>query len=161
MTCDPKVVYNYFRRKSMEEIKIENPQTEKPKSTALGKIGNLLFVLAIICAVACGLAFASIIIMPIIWIIGFFLIIITFGLIFKLIPGYWSKLAKFSNIMNDVGNFFLKVGPYVAGVGIALGVGAIVCLAFDKSKKHTGKIVATSIITILLIAALVLILVNR
>lgn len=156
MTCERKVVYNYQKEKCMEEIKVE-----KQKSSTLAKFGNFFFVLAIICVVACCLAFATVIIMPIIWLLGFFLIIITIGFIFAIIPGYWSKLNGLANAMDKVADLFLKIGPYVAGVGITLGVGAIVCLALDKSKKHTGKIIAVSITTAVLIAGLVLILIYR
>ncbi len=136
--------------------------TEKTKEkSTLARFGNLFFVLSILCVVACCLAFATVIIMPIVWLLGFFLIIITIGFIFAIIPGYWSKLNGLANAMDKVADLFLKIGPYVAGVGIALGVGSILCLAFDKSKKHTGKIVAVSITTALLVAGFVLILIYR
>lgn len=85
----------------------------------------------------------------------------TLGFIFALIPGYWSKLTGFGDTINKIGDFFLRVGPYIAGVGIGFCVMAILCYALDKNKKHVKKIVLLSISLVVLVAGLVLILIKR
>lgn len=142
-----------------EVVEEENSAQDKPtqtKSSKLRKFGVLFSNLSIVCLVFCVLALFTVILLPIIWLLGFMLIIVTVGFIFAIFPDYWSKLEGLTNTMNTLGEILLKIGPYVAGAGIAMSILAIVLLALDKNKKNTGKIVSTVIVCVLLVVSLIM-----
>lgn len=130
------------------------------KKSKLQKYGVMLSNLSIVCLVCCLLSVFTVIIMPLVWLLGFLLILVTLGIIFAIIPNYWSKLEGFSETINKVNKFLLKIGPYIACVGIALAIASIVMLVLDKTNKNTKKIVVTLIACVLLIVCLVLCFVN-
>lgn len=141
--------------KETDVIKVENNPSK------LEKWGGVFSKFVIICLILGSLAFASIILLPLVWLLGFLLILVTLGFIFALIPGYWSKLTGFGDTINKIGDFFLRVGPYVAGAGIAFCIMAILCFSLDKNKKHVKKIVLLSISLVLFIVGLIFILIKR
>lgn len=145
----------------MEELETQ-PEENKTviKKSKLQKYGVMLSNLSIVCLVCCLLSVFTVIIMPLVWVLGFLLILVTLGIIFAIIPNYWSKLEGFSETINKVNKFLLKIGPYVACVGIVLAIASIVMLVLDKTNKNTKKIVITSIACVLLIVCLVLCFVN-
>lgn len=141
----------------MEEIKPTDEKTQtKAKKSKMKKFGTLFSSLSIVCLAFCVLALFAVVLLPIVWLLGFMLIIVTVGFIFAIIPDYWSKLEGLSNTMNTLGTVLVKVGPYVASAGIALSIISIVLLMLDKSGKNVGKIVSTSIVGVLLVVSLIL-----
>lgn len=146
----------------MEELQNDNQiLSQQSERKWLRTVGVILSNLAIACLICCGMAFATIIILPIVWLLGFCLIIVTIGAILALIPNYWSKLLGLSDVINKFGIWMLKIGPYVAGAGIGFACISILLLALQKNKKNKGRIIATSIVCVFLIVGLILCIIER
>ncbi|MGN1207875.1 MAG: hypothetical protein ACI4TI_00200 [Christensenellales bacterium] len=88
-----------------------------------------------------------------------FLIVATIGFIFVMIPNYGAFLPKISSFMDMIPyESFIEIVKIALPFVIALSVGSILCLAFDKFQNHKGRIVFSSIVLGLLLAIFVILL---
>lgn len=142
---------------------MENQKTFKTPTKDLAKMqvvhfGKILFNLQFI-AVAIMVASVLSFIMPAIY----YLLLLCAALLslFSLFANptflaFWSGGETLAEIANFLSGSWKFTVPIVA----VLAAGSIVCLCFDKNKKHTARIVVSAIICVLALVVLILKLVN-
>ena len=88
-------------------------------------------------------------------------IMVTCGAIFAIIPNYLSLFSKATKILEWFPiKQFVTASTYILPISMALCIASIVLLCFDKQKNHKGRIIFSSIVLGLLIAAFVAILIK-
>lgn len=88
-------------------------------------------------------------------------ILVTLGAIFAIVPNYLSLFGKATKILDWFPiKQFVTASTYILPISMALCIASIVLLCFDKQKNHKGRIIFSSIVLGLLIAAFVAILIK-
>ena len=88
-------------------------------------------------------------------------ILVTLGAIFAIVPDYLSLFGKATKILDWFPTEQLVTASfYIIPISMALSIASIVLLAFDKQKKHTGRIIFSSIVLGLLLVVLVALLIS-
>lgn len=88
-------------------------------------------------------------------------ILVTLGAIFAIVPNYLSLFKKATKILDWFPTEQLVTASfYIIPISMALSIASIVLLAFDKQKKHTGRIVFSSIVLGLLLVVLVALIIS-
>lgn len=139
---------------------VENHNTMKTPHRVLIKmqlvhLGKILFNFEI---VALCILFSSVLSFAITVVYYMFLIIvslITLGLIYAIYPeisSWWSGGETLTNIAHTLAQSWKYTIPIV----VALAIASIICLCFDRHRKHTGRIVASIIIGVIALVILVL-----
>lgn len=91
----------------------------------------------------------------------FVLVILTFGIIFLMVPNYMSFLTKPTEILALFSpETFMQILKYALPAMIVVNILAIVFLSLDKHKKHKGRIIFSSIALPLLIISFIVILIG-
>lgn len=140
----------------------------------LGHLGKIFSNLSIVCLLISLAGVLSFVLYAIIEVLGvfavilmFLIIILTLGAILAIIPGYWGTMktliswfGSLGTIMEKVGAIITKIWPIVIPLAIAFAVTSLICLIFDKTQKHTARIVFSSIVIVIAIIVLIVFLVG-
>lgn len=88
-------------------------------------------------------------------------IMVSLGTVFVIIPNYCSLFGRATKVLEwfPVAKLF-NAALYIIPISMALSVVSIVMLAFDKQKKHIGRIVFSSIVLGLLLIVFIALLVK-
>lgn len=143
---------------------MENKKNYKTPVNTLAKmqvvhLGKILFNLQFIAVAVMAASVLSFIIPAIYYL---FLICLAGLTLFTLFANptfvsFWTGGEKLTNIATILTQSWKYTVPLV----VALAIGTIVCLCFDKNNKHTARIVVSVIVCILAAIILILKLVNN
>lgn len=123
------------------------PATPKEMANIYGvHLGKIFSNLSIALAIICIASFMSMLISVLLWVLGFFMIIISIGTIFIVFPNYLDMLKSSSNTIGNITNFLIKVFPIIIPITILLAVLSIIFLSFDKNCKHIVRLIFSSLI---------------
>ncbi len=115
------------------------------------RLGVILSNISIVCLVICFFSVVSVIAYGLMFVLGLALIVLTLGIIFVVIPDYWNKLLASGEVFGKLAEAVFAAAPYLAGIGIACAAASIVLLLTDKHRSHTGRIVISSVILIIIV----------
>ena len=143
-------------------------ETLPPISNAsmyLVRLGKIFSRFAFACTILLALASLSIILLPLaqvflivaILLALFLMIIFTFGLVFALpskpIDKVWDfflQAVQFK-LSGEIASFCFSLLPYLSYIGISCSILSILTLAFAKSERRLGRIIAVCIVMLLMI----------
>lgn len=117
----------------------------------LGKIFSNLSVVGLVCSLCGILAFAA---TAMIFLVGLIIIVMTLGLIFAMVPGFFDKLMSVMQVSAEISTFFLKNFSYFAALAIGGAVVSFLLLLTDKSVRHTGRLVLSGLVIVFTLIAI-------
>lgn len=157
-----------------EQAPTEPAYLDSPKNILtqmrLARFGKIATNIVITCAILTLIASLSTILLPLIqilaivitFIIGILCSIFTLGAVYAIpdnpMGKLWDFLGSLVNMTDatmNVSNICFKAIPYLTIIGITLSIIGIVIFAIDKHKRNIPRIVALSILIVLLAIALV------
>ena len=130
------------------------------RNAYLARTGVILSNISLACLIISLSSFLSVIFIMLSWILGFFLIIVSVGTIFAVIPNYWQLLTSSASTMSNVLAVLTRIAPYLAIVGVLASVASIVLLSLDKNKSHPARITFSAVVCGLIILSFVIILIE-
>ncbi len=110
------------------------------------RLGKILFNISIVSWLLCLSGILSFVATAAIFIIGFCLIVVSFGTIFIAIPNFGSVFLTSASISTQISAFFLENIFIFIPIALILPIFSMVCLVIDKQNKHTSRIIALSIL---------------
>ena len=116
------------------------PPKEVAARMYCGRLGRILCSFSAVCALLCLLEAASFLLTAAVVFAGIMLIVVTIGVIFRIVPDYWDKFTGWIDGSSYVAAALEGVLPYIAGAGVLCGVLAVVLLALDREKRHPAAI---------------------
>ena len=90
-----------------------------------------------------------------IFLVAIVVIIVTVGIIFITIPNYFENLMSVVDTSSQITNFFMDNFYIFASIAILGAVISLVLLLLDRQKKHTARIVVSSVVIALSIVSII------
>lgn len=120
----------------------------------LGKIFSNISILALLLCFSGILSFVA---TAFILLIGLVIIILSIGTIFVIVPNYFDIIMSASEVSANISVFFLDNFYIFASVAIIGAFISFILLMLDKKRKHTGRIVISSIVIAIVIIAIIVV----
>ena len=130
--------------------------------TYIGRLGTIFSNWAILSVVLTVLSMSSFLLIPLYAVFVIIAIVLTVGLIFKLVPGFWQSVLSTTGILGSFVAAMQALQPVFAGLTLAFSVlsGALLLAEYGYRRRY-GRIVFSAIAAVFAVIALVIILFRR
>ncbi len=120
-----------------------------------GRLGHILFSFSVVCMVLCCMGVASFVMSAVLILVALVGVLITLGTVFSFAPDFFTDMLDAAGNAIEFSQMLLDIFPILFACGTACAALAVVFYALDRSRRHIGGIVLSSIFLGILLILLI------